>query len=78
LLERVVGGDFYEQTSSLLNAVAPSTTLTADVMTLAASLNKYSRVDLGYMSKISGMLSDNLKENLHGRIFYNPLERNMK
>ena len=42
---------------------------------LAASLNKYGSVDLDYMSEISGMTDDALKEALHGRIFYNPLER---
>ena len=41
---------------------------------LAASLNKYGTVRLDYMSQISGLSVDNLKENLAGRIFYNPLE----
>src|SRR5690606_33119137 len=35
--------------------------------------NKYGSVDLDYMSVISGMPADTLKEALHGRIFYNPL-----
>src|SRR5690606_1463577 len=42
---------------------------------LAASLNKYGSVDLDYMSEISGMTDDALKEALHGRIFYNPLQK---
>ncbi len=42
---------------------------------LAASLNKYGSVDLDYMSEISGMNDDALKEALHGRIFYNPLQK---
>ncbi len=41
---------------------------------LAASLNKYGKVDLDYMSEISGMDSDTLKTALHNRIFYNPLQ----
>src|SRR5690606_16270708 len=42
---------------------------------LAASLNKSGSVDLSYMSEISGMTDDALKEALHGRIFYNPLQK---
>jgi len=42
---------------------------------LAASLNKYGSVDLSYMSEISGMTDDALKEALHGRIYYNPLQK---
>ncbi|MCA6441059.1 MULTISPECIES: N-6 DNA methylase [unclassified Arcicella] len=42
---------------------------------LAASLNKYGSVHLGYMSEISGMPDDALKDALHGRIYYNPLQK---
>jgi len=41
---------------------------------LAASLNQYGTVNLSHMSSISGMPVDGLKEALHGRIFYNPLQ----
>ena len=41
---------------------------------LAASLNKWGKADLGYMSEISGITADNLKEALRGRIFYDPLQ----
>lgn len=76
-LERVVGGVVHKADIFHRPVSFSITTLTADNPdeALAASLNKYGRVDLGYMSKISGMLSDNLKEALHGRIFYNPLEK---
>ncbi|MGQ3088130.1 N-6 DNA methylase [Flavobacterium sp.] len=42
---------------------------------LAASLNKYGNVDLGYMTGISGMTDEALKEALQGRIFFNPLQK---
>ncbi len=41
---------------------------------LAASLNKYAKVNLDYMSEISGLSVDKLKASLDGRIFYNPIE----
>ena len=75
-LERVVGGVvhkadiFHHPVSFSVTALA---TDNPDEV-LAASLNKYGKVDLGYMSQISGMPSEDLKEVLHGRIFYNPLE----
>lgn len=43
---------------------------------LAASLNKYGSVDMDYMSEISRMSIGTLKEALHGRIFYNPFQKN--
>lgn len=76
-LERVVGGvvhkaDIFHRPVSFSTA-----TLATDnpEEALAASLNKYGKVDLGYMSEISGMTDDTLKEALHGRIFYNPLQK---
>jgi Helicase conserved C-terminal domain./SNF2 family N-terminal domain./N-6 DNA Methylase. len=42
---------------------------------LSASLNKYGSVDLDYMSEISGMPADTLKEALNSRIYYNPLQK---
>ncbi len=76
-LERVVGGvthkaDIFSRPVSFSTA-----TIATDnpEEALAASLNKYGSVDLGYMSEISGMTDDALKAALHGRIFYNPLQR---
>lgn len=76
-LERVVGGVIHK--SDIFNR--PVSFSTATIATdnteeaLSASLNKYGSVDLEYMSEISGMPADTLKEALHGRIFYNPLEK---
>ncbi|MDV4116304.1 N-6 DNA methylase [Elizabethkingia anophelis] len=76
-LERVVGGvvhkaDIFHQPVSFA-----TTTLATDNPdeALAASLNKYGTVDLNYMSEISGMSGEDLKDALHGRIFYNPAQR---
>uniref|UniRef100_UPI002636AD98 N-6 DNA methylase n=1 Tax=Soonwooa sp. TaxID=1938592 RepID=UPI002636AD98 len=75
-LERVVGGVIHK--ADIFNR--PVTFSTATIATdnpeeaLSASLNKYGSVDLGYMSEISGMPADTLKEALHCRIYYNPLE----
>ena len=40
---------------------------------LTASLNKYGRIDLPYMTEISDMPEQELTESLKGRIYYNPL-----
>jgi len=40
---------------------------------LTASLNKFGIVDLEYMESISDIKSDNLIEQLEGKIFFNPL-----
>ena len=40
---------------------------------LTASLNKYGRIDLPYMTEISDMPEQELTEALKGRIYYNPL-----
>lgn len=75
-LERIVGGVvhkadlFYHPVS--FSTVAVSTDNPEEA--LAASLNKYGIVNLGYMTEVSGMSVDVLKEALQGRIFYNPLE----
>src|SRR5690554_244751 len=76
-LERVVGGVVHK--ADIFNR--PVSFSTATIATdnpeeaLSASLNKYGSVDLDYMSEISGMPADALKEALQGRIFYNPLEK---
>ena len=76
-LERVIGGVVHK--ADIFNR--PVSFSTVSIATdnpeeaLAASLNKYGSVDLSYMSEISGMTDDALKEALHGRIFYNPLQK---
>ena len=76
-LERVVGGvvhkaDIFSRPVSFSTVII---TTDSPEEVLSASLNKYGRVNLGYMSEISSMTNDALKEALHGRIFYNPLQR---
>ncbi len=76
-LERVVGGVVHK--ADIFSRPVSFSTLTIATdnpeEALAASLNKYGSVDLGYMSEISGMTDDALKEALHGRIYYNPLQK---
>ncbi|WP_341836905.1 N-6 DNA methylase [Chitinophaga pollutisoli] len=76
-LERVVGGvvhkaDIFHRPVSFSTA-----TLATDNPdeALTASLNKYGAVHINYMAGISGMSKEDLKNALHGRIFYNPLEK---
>jgi N12 class adenine-specific DNA methylase len=76
-LERVIGGvvhkaDIFHQPVSF--SITILATDNPDEV-LAASLNKYGTVRLDYMSQISGLSVDNLKEALAGRVFYNPLEK---
>lgn len=75
-LERVVGGVVHKSDIFHHPVSFSVNTLTANNPdeALASSLNKYGTVDLEYMSQISGLSVDNLKENLQRRIFYNPLE----
>jgi N12 class adenine-specific DNA methylase len=76
-LERVVGGVvhksdiFHHPVSFSITAIKTDNPQEA----LAASLNRYGIVDLNYMSQISGLSDNNLREALQGRIFYNPLEK---
>ncbi|MDX4973893.1 N-6 DNA methylase [Myroides odoratimimus] len=76
-LERVVGGvvhkaDIFSRPVSFSTLVLATNN---PEEALAASLNRYGSVDLGYMSEISGITDDALKEALHGRIYYNPLQK---
>lgn len=76
-LERVVGG-VVRKADIFSHPVSFSTTTIATDNpdeALAASLNKYGWVDLDFMTEISGMTGDALKEALHGRIYYNPLQK---
>lgn len=76
-LERVIGGVVHK--ADIFNRPVSFSTISIATdnpeEALAASLNKYGSVDLSYMSEISGMTDDALKEALHGRIFYNPLQK---
>jgi len=77
-LERVVGGvvhkaDIFTKPVSFSSGM--SSVSSADEA-LAASLNRFGRVDLGFMSGISSISEDALKEGLRGRIYYNPLGGN--
>ena len=76
-LERVVGGVVHK--ADIFRRPVSFSTLTIATdnpeEALAASLNKYGNVDLDYMSEISSMTDDALKEALHGRIYYNPLQK---
>ncbi|MBB4801700.1 N-6 DNA methylase [Flavobacterium aquidurense] len=76
-LERVIGGVVHK--ADIFSHPVSFSTITIETdnpdEALAASLNKYGKVDLSYMSEISGMTDDALKEALHGRIFYNPLRK---
>jgi hypothetical protein len=76
-LERVVGGVLHKADifSRPVSFSAVTTATDNPEEALAASLNKYGSVDLDYMSEISGMNDDALKEALHGRIFFNPLQK---
>jgi N12 class adenine-specific DNA methylase len=76
-LERVVGGVVHKSDIFHHPVSFSVSTLSTDNPdeALAASLNKYGTVDLDFMSQISGLSVDNLKETLKGRIFYNPLEK---
>jgi N12 class adenine-specific DNA methylase len=76
-LERTVGAVVHKADIFQRPVSFSITTLAVDNPdeALAASLNKYGIVDLEYMSGISGMAADTLKETLQGRIFYNPLQK---
>ncbi|MBA4153718.1 N-6 DNA methylase [Flavobacterium sp.] len=76
-LERVVGSVVHKADIFSRPVSFSTLTITTDnpEEALAASLNKYGSVNLYYMSEISGMTGDTLKEDLHGRIYYNPLQK---
>ncbi|AWG23849.1 N-6 DNA methylase [Flavobacterium kingsejongi] len=76
-LERVVGGVVHKADIFSRPVSFSTTTLATDNPdeALASSLNKYGKVDLDYISEISNLPTDALKEALHGRIFYNPLQK---
>ena len=76
-LERVVGGVVHKADIFNRPVSFSTTAITTDnpEEALAASLNKYGKVNLDYMSEVSSMDTGALKAALTGRIFYNPLEK---
>ncbi|MFB9080204.1 N-6 DNA methylase [Flavobacterium procerum] len=76
-LERVVGGVVHKADIFSRPVSFSTLTIAADnpEEALSASLNKYGIVDLGYMSEISGIADDVLKDALQGRVYYNPLQK---
>ncbi|MBX2887436.1 MAG: N-6 DNA methylase [Ferruginibacter sp.] len=76
-LERIIGGVIHKADIFSRPVSFSITTLATDnpEEALAASLNKYGSVDLDFMSEISSLPVDTLKEALHGRLFYNPLQQ---
>ncbi|WP_286832311.1 N-6 DNA methylase [Sphingobacterium sp. UBA6308] len=74
-LERTIGGVIHKADVFSHPVSFSISTLATDnpEEALAASLNKYGTVDLEYMSEISSMSADALKEALNDRIYYNPL-----
>ncbi|WP_344673464.1 N-6 DNA methylase [Sphingobacterium kyonggiense] len=76
-LERVVGGVIHKADIFSRPVSFSTATIATDnpEEALSASLNKYGSVDLDFMSEISGMPADALKEALHGLIYYNPLQK---
>lgn len=76
-LERIIGG-VHHKSDIFAHPVSFSITeLTkgSPDEALVASLNKYGNVDLDYMSRITGMNNQDLKEALSAQIFYNPIEK---
>lgn len=76
-LERIIGGVIHKADIFSRPVSFSTTTLATDnpEEALAASLNKYGSVDLDFMSEISSLPADTLKEALHGRLFYNPQQQ---
>ncbi len=77
-LERNIGG-VWQKADIFSRPVSFSTQEITKVDTveeaLSASLNKYGRVDLDYMASLHDSSREELKIELHGRIFFNPLEQ---
>lgn len=77
-LERNIGG-VWQKADIFHRPVSFSTEELTKVDTveeaLAASFNKYGRVNLDYMATLHDSSREELKTELHGRIFFNPLEQ---
>lgn len=76
-LERVIGGVVHKADIFFRPVAFSTTALTTrnPDEALAASLNRYGRVDLYYMGQVSDMSADELTSALQERIYYNPLQK---
>lgn len=79
-LESVVGGvirksDIFDHPVSFSTR---EVTVSSASEALSASLNLSGRVDLPFMEEISGFTESELRENLQGQIYYNPLSGSME
>jgi len=76
-LERVIGGVVHKADIFSRPVSFSTSTITTDnpEEALSASLNKYGAVNFDYMSQISAMTEDTLREALNGRIYFNPLQK---
>jgi len=79
-LERVVGGvvrksDIFDHPVSFSTR---EVTVSSASEALSASLNLYGNVDLAFMEEISSTTESELRQNLQGQIYYNPLSGNME
>jgi N12 class adenine-specific DNA methylase len=76
-LERVVGGVIHKADIFHHPVNFSTKTLATDNPdeALAASLNRYGKVNLSYMFSISSLSELELKEGLEGRILFNPIEK---
>ncbi|KKO89136.1 DNA methylase [Sphingobacterium sp. Ag1] len=79
-LEHAIGGvihkaDIFERPVSYSMA---EIVVTSAAEALAASLNQYGSVELDFMEQISGLPESQLRADLQGQIFYNPMSANME
>ena len=71
---RFVKADIFDHPVSF--AIDEVTSVDTPIEALSASLNKYGKVNLEYMSGLVDMDKDSLVDNLEGHIYYNPLVEN--
>ena len=71
---RFVKADIFDHPVSF--AIDEVTSVDTPMEALSASLNKYGKVNLEYMSGLVDMDKDSLVDNLEGHIYYNPLVEN--
>lgn len=71
---RFVKADIFDHPVSF--AVDELTSVDTPMEALSASLNKFGKVNLDYMTELVDMSEENLIQNLEGHIYYNPLVEN--
>ena len=71
---RFVKADIFDHPVSF--ALDEVTSVDTSMEALTASLNKYGKVNIEYMSSLVDMDQDTLTQNLEGHIYYNPLVEN--